>query len=83
MTQEDNYIGLLLEDIQSKLEGVAEAVSDLNNKADRTGQRLDKIEENTNLISAVQVAIKEQTAEINDHEVRISELEAAQKLVPN
>ncbi len=52
-----NYVGVLLADIQAKLQGVAEAVGDLNNKANETTKRLDKIEENTNLIPAVQLAV--------------------------
>jgi peptidoglycan hydrolase CwlO-like protein len=77
MAKDDNYIGMLLEDIQSKLQGVAEGVSDLNKKADRTDKRLDKIEENTNIIPAQQAAIKGQTAQLNDHEQRITALESA------
>lgn len=78
MAKDDNYIGVLLEDIQSKLQGVAEGVSDLNKKADRTDERLDKIEENTNIVPAQQSAIKDQTTQLNDHEQRITALEAAQ-----
>lgn len=55
---------------------MVEVVGDLNNTAARIDQRLDKIEETTNLIPAIQVAIKEQTAEIKNHELRISEREA-------
>ena len=77
MAKDDNYIGVLLEDIQDKLTGIAEAVSDLNNKADKTDERLEKIEENTNLIPPVQAAIKDQTQQLSDHETRITELETA------
>jgi len=77
MSKDDNYIGILLEDIQSKLQGVAEAVSDLNAKADRTDGRLTKIEENTNIIPAQTEAIKEQTKQLNNHEDRITQLESA------
>lgn len=77
MDKDDNYIGVLLEDIQSKLTGVAEAVADLNKKAVKADQRLDKIEENTNLIPAFQAAIKDQTKQLNKHELRITELETA------
>ena len=77
MTNDHNYVGILLEDIQSKLQGVAEAVSDLNTKVDRTDVRLGKIEDNTNIIPAQKEAIKEQTIQLNDHEQRISRLEIA------
>lgn len=73
----DNYVGLLLEDIQSKLQGVAEAVSDLNKKADKTDNRLGNIEINTNLIPPIQAAITDQTVQLNDHETRITQLETA------
>jgi hypothetical protein len=76
MAKDDHYIGVLLEDIQSKLQAVAEGVSDLNTKADRTDIRLDKIEENTNIIPAQKAAIKDQTTQLNDHEQRIAALEA-------
>ena len=75
MAKDDNYVGVLLEDIQSKLKGVAEAVADLNKKAIKADQRLDKIEENTNLIPAVQAAIKDQTKQLNTQDLRITQLE--------
>ncbi len=77
MSKDDNYGGILLEDIQSKLKGVAEAVADLNKKAVKADQRLYKIEENTNLIPAVQAAIKAQTKQLNTQDLRITELETA------
>ena len=77
MVNDDRCTGVLLEDIQSKLQGVAEAVSDLNKKADSTNDRLSKIEDNTNIIPAQQAVIKEQTAQLNNHEQRIAQLKAA------
>ncbi|MES2970840.1 MAG: hypothetical protein V4702_00785 [Patescibacteria group bacterium] len=77
MAKDNNYVGVLLEDIESKLKGIAEAVADLNKKAIQADQRLNKIEENTNLIPAVQAAIKDQTKQLNTQGLRIADLETA------
>lgn len=70
-------MAVLLEDIQGKLKGVAEVVSGISKKADETNQRLEKVEENTNLVPAIQAAVTEQSVQLNDHETRITELQAA------
>lgn len=55
----NNYTGILLEDINDKMSGVLEAVSAITGSVNEIKSRVEKIEENTNLIPAMQVAITE------------------------
>lgn len=73
----DDYTGILLEDIQSKLQAVAEDVSSLHGKIDTANERLDKVEQNTELIPIIKIVITDQTHQLNGHESRISTLENA------
>jgi hypothetical protein len=56
MSKDDKYIGVLLEDIQDKLKGLAEAMAGLINKVNVMDKRLKKVEENTKLIRAILLA---------------------------
>lgn len=73
----DNHFGVLLEDIQSKLEGIAEDVTGLHSKIDQVNTRLIKVEESANLIAAIKAAVTDQTHQLTDHEVRVAKLETA------
>lgn len=78
MSKDDNYIGVLLEDIQDKLKGLAEAVAGLITKVNSIDKRLGKVEEDTSrMLPILKAAVKDQTKQLDDHEVRITKLEIA------
>jgi hypothetical protein len=76
MPKHDIYIGLLLEDIQDKLKGLAEAMAGLITKVNVMDKRLEKVEEDTSLMLPIlKATAKDQTKQLNNHEVRITKLE--------
>jgi septation ring formation regulator EzrA len=72
-----HYEGVLLEEIRDQVKTIAESVSGLNVKVSSVDQRLSKVEQNTELIPSIQVAITDQTKQLNDHEARVASLEEA------
>ena len=76
ISMKKDHLEFLLEDIQSKMEGVAEDVGGLHIKADLLDQRLAKVEKDTRLIPAVKLAVTDQTHQLNDHQKRLTKLEA-------
>jgi hypothetical protein len=86
---EDHYQGALLEDINDKLRGIAEAVSGLSNKVGNVDQRLEqveqhtkfmdarlgRVEQNTELLPVIKEALTSISADVDDHEAWLKRLE--------
>lgn len=72
-----HYEGALLEDILDRVNAIAEGQTSLWDKVDDMAKRLGNVEENTNLIPVIKLAVTDQTREINGHEERITTLEQA------
>jgi DNA repair ATPase RecN len=106
----DHYQGALLEDINDKLSGIAEAVGGLSDKVDGIDDRLGRVEEttqsidrrlnhvegrldrvdgrlnqvegrlhrvekDTELLPIIRDAVTAQSADLDDHEIRLKQLE--------
>jgi len=72
---DDHYQGALLEDINDKLQGIAEAVVGLSDKVDRIDSRLERVEQNTEILPGLKGALSSVAADVDDHEVRLRNLE--------
>lgn len=73
----DDHVAILLEDIDSKIEAVLEAMPSSAEISQRFGaldERLEQIESN---VKAIKAAVTDQSAELRDHQHRISDLERA------
>jgi hypothetical protein len=76
MGKDDRYIGVLLEDIQDKLKGLAEAMAGLINKVNVMDRRLEKVEAKTSLmLPMLKAAVKDHDKQLSDHEARLIKLE--------
>ena len=76
MSKDDNYIDVLLEDMQDKLKGLAEATAGLINKVNVMDRRLEKVEEYTSLmLPMLKAAVKDHDKLLSDHEARFTKLE--------
>lgn len=74
---DNNYIGVLLEEIRDQNKAVLEAVSDIQrNTADLPGIRADIAELKSDM-KIVKAAATDVSKQQNDHEHRIAQLEAA------
>lgn len=71
----DHYEGALLEDINDKLQGIAEAVSGLADTVVHIDQRLEQVEDNTEILPGLKGALTSISADVDDHEVRLKRLE--------
>lgn len=72
----DHYIGAFLEDIQSTVHRMAEALASLSEKVDRMDIRLKKVEKDTKLIPVIIAAISGHS-QLKDQERRTKQLEKA------
>jgi uncharacterized coiled-coil protein SlyX len=86
---EDHYQGALLEDINDKLRGIAEAVGGLSDKVENVDRRLEqveqstkfmdgrlgRVEQNTELLPVINDAVTAMSSDIDDHEARLRTLE--------
>jgi hypothetical protein len=72
---EDHYQGALLEDMNDKLRGIAEAVGGLSDRVERMGKRLERVEHNTETLPALKGALTSISADVDDHEARLKRLE--------
>ena len=75
----DNHVAILLEDIQGKLVGLAEAASITHNRLDKLEANSDKILEIVEDLYPVKVEVTDQSDELADHEMRLQKLEMPQR----
>ncbi len=71
----DDHVAVLLEDINGKIDRMAEGVGSLKETAMETNRRLKKVEQDTELIPAIKAAVTDQSAQLKDHEIRVTKLE--------
>jgi hypothetical protein len=72
---DDHYQGALLEDINDKLQGIVEAVVGLSDKVERIDSRLERVEQNTEILPGLKGALSSVSEDVNDHEIRLQKLE--------
>ena len=73
---DDNYIGVLLEQIRDQNKAMLEAVGDMRAELKRVPKReeFNKLKQDVKIIKA---AVTDLSRQVNDHERRIGDLEAA------
>jgi chromosome segregation ATPase len=69
----DDYTGALLEDIQDRIKKFAEAMSDVPGDVAQLKTDVAELKDDVKVITA---AVKDQTGQLDDHEERITTLEA-------
>jgi hypothetical protein len=74
--KEDNYVGILLEEIRDQNKAVLEAVGDMQTSLKKmpTNDRFTDLQEDVKVIKA---AVTDMGRQQQDHEIRLSNLEAA------
>lgn len=76
----DDYVAVLLEDVNSKFDQIIEVVSPLLEKVNGIDDRLDRIDQRLEVVEGdlrvIKAAVTEQSKELDDHEHRIGQLEA-------
>ena len=77
MAQDENYMAVLLEEIRDQNKAVLEAVSDMQKQVAYIPEMRDDIKELKSDMKVVKAAISDVSNELEDHEHRISHLEAA------
>jgi ABC-type transporter Mla subunit MlaD len=73
----DDHVAILLEDINGKLDGLADVIKGVSEKVDSIDQRLEHVETNTEHLPAVEAAVTDQSHQLNELEQRITSLEQA------
>lgn len=76
-TMRDDHVAVLLETIQGQMQSLADGISGLQEEMRYVKVRVDEIPEMKDGIRAIKAAITDQGRELNDHETRITALEAA------
>lgn len=71
------YEGMLLEEIRDNMKQLAESMSGVANRVENLDGRLQRVEQNTDLIPSVKAAVTDQSRQLADHDQRISDLEQA------
>ena len=81
---DDNHVEVLLEDINDKLNSLAEGVGSIRGTVQSLDQRLEKVEASTDLLPAIRAAVTDQSHHLRDfehvaedHDQRIGSLEQA------
>ncbi len=76
MSSDANQFGVILEDIDSKLDRIVEVTGQLQDemKAKADKEDIARLERQIDMIKEV---VKDQSHELNDHELRITKLETA------
>lgn len=72
-----HYAGALLEDILDKVKTIAEGQTSLWDKVDGMDKRLEKVEENSELIPVIRDAVKAQSIDNQKLVSRVENLEQA------
>lgn len=73
---DDNYTGLLLEQIRDQNKAVLEAVSDMRTDLKQLPKR-EEFDELKQDVKVIKAAVTDLSRQVNDHEQRIGELETA------
>lgn len=71
----DTYVAALLEDMNSKIDVIAEGVVGLDEKVTILTERVDKIEEVVADIPVIKAAVLDISKEMKNHDERIGNLE--------
>jgi len=71
----DNQLGVLLEDIQDKLQRLAETVSVMRQDISEMKPQLAKIDQNTSDLGAMKAAVRDHAHLLQNHEQRLQVLE--------
>ena len=74
---DDNYIGVLLEDIRDQNKAVLEAVGDMQKHVARIPAIEQSVDELKQDMKVVKAAVTDLGRQVNDHEQRITGLETA------
>jgi hypothetical protein len=72
---QNSHLGVILEDIQDKLQSLAEAVSHMNQRLIKMDKSVDLIPEMAGNIKAIKLVARNHDMELKDHEQRIAKLE--------
>lgn len=72
----DNYIGILLEEIRDQNKAVLEAVGDMRSELSKVPKR-DEFDELKQDVKVIKAAVTDLSHQVNDQDQRISRLEAA------
>ena len=72
---QDDHVGVLLEDIQSKLQGLAESASVLARDMHEVKQTIAPIPQMASDIAAMKAALTDHSTQLADHENRLQTLE--------
>lgn len=74
---DDNFIGVLLEDIRDQNKAILEAVGDMQRHVAKIPKMEEDIKELKDDIKVIKAAVTDQGRHVQDHERRIGKLEAA------
>ena len=74
---DDNYIGVILEEIRDQNKAVLEAVGDIQKQVAELPTIRKDLGELTDDMKIVKAAVSDQSKQLQDHERRIGNLEAA------
>lgn len=74
---DDNYIGVVLEDIRDQNKAILEAVGDMQKQVSQLPTMQQDINELKQDVKVIKAAVTDQGKQLHDHEGRIGKLEAA------
>jgi hypothetical protein len=73
----DNYLGVLLEEIREQQKAVLEAVGDMRRQVARLPKIEESVDELKQDMKVVKAAVTDLSRQVSDHEIRIIQLETA------
>jgi len=73
----DDHVTVIIEDMNSKFDAVIESVSGLTTDVKELKKIIPDVAELKDDVKVIRVAVTDQTKQLNDHETRITSLEAA------
>jgi hypothetical protein len=76
---QDSQVAVLLEDINDKLEGLADSMTVMNERLTRVEQNVSRIETITNSIKPMQQVIAEHNTQLDTQDERLNALEMPQR----
>jgi len=74
--KKDHYSGALLEIVNDQYKAIREGIGALSGLPDKVDKMADNIEEIKTDIKAIKAVVKDYSHQLDDHESRISQLEA-------
>ncbi len=75
--KDDNYIGVILEEIRDQNKAVLEAAGDMQDKVARIPIIEAGVDALKSDVAVIKVVVKDISRQLNNHELRITRLEAA------